>query len=217
MLMRSTSLCLAVIFFICTAPVLYAQQSTAAPASILPMRLLNLTGKIVQNKVQLNWQTSEEINGYLINIERSYDGLVFVKTGSVDALGSTSMGHTYSYTDRDMVQSATYYRLKMVDRNDYFEYSKVIMVKGPLSTSLPFTLLSNPVRNNIELQFGSIAGGNTEIRLLDITGRILQRWTGNTIAKQRVRIPINSFLARGIYTVQVVQGNKQLAQKIIKQ
>lgn len=182
----------------------------------LPVHLLDFTGRLENNTAVLSWQTAEEINSSVFEIERSYDGQVFSKIGTVAAAGNSSATNNYSYTDRYITQKINYYRLKMIDKDGHFEYSTTILLNSTFNT-LPFSILTNPVHNSLDMQFGNIPGGHTEIRLLDITGRLLQRWTETVDAGQRIRIPLNGSISQGIYTVQVVQGNNQFVGKIIKE
>ena len=182
----------------------------------LPIHLLDFSGTMQNNTVMLDWQTGEEINSNLFEIERSYDGLAFSKIGSVAAAGNSSTEHRYSYTDREIAQATNFYRLKMVDKDGKFEYSKTIILKSNFNT-LPFSILTNPTHNNLDMQFGNMPGGATEIRILDITGRLMQRWTGAISRGQRIRIPLSAAYSQGIYTVQVLQGNNQFVGKIIKE
>ena len=71
-----------------------------------------------------------------------------------------------------------------------FEFSKIVHIKNPISVKIPFNLLSNPVLNNLDIEFGEMATGKVQVRLTDITGKLILSWNGEKVNNQRVRINI---------------------------
>jgi hypothetical protein len=57
------------------------------------------------------------------------DGTAFQKIGFVKGNGTTNQPQQYTYTDA-LVSAVTYYRLKQVDTDGKFEYSKVVSVES---------------------------------------------------------------------------------------
>ena len=106
--------------------------SDSIATSTLPVSLINFEGKYAGKSVQLNWQTTQEINSNYFNVERSLDGLHFIKIGNVTARGSSGIKSAYSFTDNALPklnnQSLIYYRLKQVDKDGKYQYSRVAVV-----------------------------------------------------------------------------------------
>jgi hypothetical protein len=183
--------------------------------SALPVQLLDFAGSIQNKLVVLNWQTSEEINSSAFGIERGYDGVFFSSIGTVAATGNSN-GASYHFTDTDMPQAVNYYRLKMVDKDGHFTYSKTILLKAASANAM-VTLIANPVHNSLDLQFGNAnPGGLAAIRLLDMTGRLVTQQTVNAAPGQVVHISLAATVSNGIYTLQVVQGGQQYVMKVVK-
>ena len=101
----------------------------ATYASNLPLNLLSFSAKGFTNgTVQLEWKTSSEINTLLFVVEKSTDGFHFDSCGKVASRGYGDA--SYRFTDQGISPSPfSYYRLKMVDKDLSFRYSKVSLVK----------------------------------------------------------------------------------------
>ena len=103
----------------------------AFEAALLPVRLENFTAARAGNTVKLSWKSAEEINSREYIAERSGDGVSYSQVGVVAAKG---MPADYSLTDAHPLTGANFYRLKPVDKDNKFVYSKVVKVNF---TTLP--------------------------------------------------------------------------------
>lgn len=106
-----------------TAKRLYIQATYSFP---LPLTLLSFNlSQTINGKTQLIWQSAEEVNTLRFIVEKSNDGNDFSAIDSLAAAGSGS--HNYTFTDQTNLNvAAVYYRLKMVDRDGNFQYSKIV-------------------------------------------------------------------------------------------
>ncbi|RYF84600.1 MAG: hypothetical protein EOO03_14565, partial [Chitinophagaceae bacterium] len=94
---------------------------------LLPVVLERFTGKLNSNgTVKVDWKTSTEINSDYFIVERSTDAQTFVPVSRVGASGISGMGAAYSSVDNLPENGTNFYRLKMVDKNGAFEYSRVV-------------------------------------------------------------------------------------------
>lgn len=98
-----------------------------------------------------------------------------------------------------------FYRLKMVDLDGQFEYSKIVNVALSLTQNKAL-VYPNPVRNILKLKLYEPLFTNSTLTVTDATGRIL---ISNTIAAGKIEIEtkVNS-LAAGRYFV-LIKNNKQ--------
>ncbi|MCE7065212.1 BspA family leucine-rich repeat surface protein [Dyadobacter sp. CY326] len=99
-----------------------------ADCSALPVVLISFTGKSKDNNIVLTWDTSSEISNAGFEIEKSTNARTFVKIGFVDGGGDSKVRRQYNFLDADPLPTA-YYRLKQLDFNGQFEYSRIISVK----------------------------------------------------------------------------------------
>ncbi len=96
--------------------------------SALPIELTRFEGKnqVVYNL--LTWQTASETNNKGFDIERSSDGRNFTNIGFVAGKGTTNKTQAYRFEDNTSNSDIAYYRLKQLDLDGQFEYSKVVSV-----------------------------------------------------------------------------------------
>jgi len=119
----------------------------------LPIMLEFFKGNVTTDKakVLLDWKTSAEINNAGFYIEKSNDGKNFKTLEFLDGLGTSSVGKTYRYFD-SYNQNEVAYRLKQVDFNGQFTYSKIIFLdEESQNIKTPFQFYPNPTSGAITL------------------------------------------------------------------
>lgn len=183
----------------------------------LPLGLLNFEGQLKDNNVLLNWSTSFEQGSKGFEIQRSYDGINFTAIGYVSAAGNSTAPRSYSFTDPSIAQENNYYRLKQIDLDDRFTYSKVVLVKDPNLATKPFTVLSNPFSDHIDIVFGQMPLGKVGIRLLDMTGKQLLVRSSEQTVGNRMRIDLSGIsISSGIYLLECRFNNSVYVEKLLK-
>src|SRR6218665_1693239 len=101
----------------------------------LPVTIVDFFAENKTAGVGLYWTTSTEVNALRFIVERSMDGTTYEPIGNVIAL-NISTGSTYSYFDATVKNGMNYYRLKQVDNNGSYTYSKVIPINRPSEVGL---------------------------------------------------------------------------------
>jgi Secretion system C-terminal sorting domain len=99
-------------------------------SAVLPVNLLSFEGKKLKNNTNLlTWHVAEEKDLKAYHVEKSIDGKTFEQVGIVKAKGSNSV---YEFTDNNPNGglSGVYYRLKMTDLDEKFEYSNIINLEN---------------------------------------------------------------------------------------
>ncbi|WP_426292184.1 hypothetical protein ACN9ML_19665 [Dyadobacter endophyticus] len=96
----------------------------------LPVTLVSFSVSNEGDQNNLAWKTSFESNSQGFDIERSWNGNNFEKVGFVAGHGDSNRGSDYSFIDRSPLFNS-YYRLKQLDFDGTFAYSRVISVKSP--------------------------------------------------------------------------------------
>lgn len=103
--------------------------SFAVSGTLLPVTLLNFTGKVSGQNILLNWTATSEINADHYEVERSADGQSFIAIGQTAASSVAGSGDkTYGFTDAQPLNGMNNYRLRMVDKDGRFSYSPVVKV-----------------------------------------------------------------------------------------
>lgn len=103
-------------------------EDVDGPIVVLPVELAHFTAFSKGTAVSLQWLTaSEDQNDYFL-IERSADGQTFEGIGKADGKGTTALETEYVYTDERPLAGTSYYRLKQVDEDGSYTFSKVVAV-----------------------------------------------------------------------------------------
>lgn len=110
-------------------------------SGVIPVELTSFVATGTKNGMQLKWETATETNNLGFDIERSTDNSVFNKIGFVSGNGTTTQRSSYTFIDQNSVSGKQFYRLKQMDFNGKFEYSKVI--EANLSIPKEFSLSQN--------------------------------------------------------------------------
>lgn len=92
----------------------------------LPVELISLKATPIGKAVQLDWITASEKNSSHYEIERSADAKAYTTLGKVEANGNSFSKLSYVFTDEKPLSGINYYRLKMVDKDESYEYSKIV-------------------------------------------------------------------------------------------
>ena len=188
----------------------YASGGTAT----LPVNWLNFSAELKnENNVQLNWSTASEINNSHFEIERSSDNSNWTAVNTVKGNGNTNTISKYNYTDilTTTKTNKFYYRLKQVDFDGKFEYSKTVGVSVDRPQTNNFYLFyPNPNNGQFTIDFYD----NREIkiiRLFDALGKIVKEIT---TADTKTFIEANQ-LDKGIYLINVQSNGDNYYSKIV--
>lgn len=193
--------------------------SSIVPAgSPLPVSLIDFTGSLRNHEAWLDWKTVYERNTKRFEVERSIDGIIFRKIGVVNAAGNSNSIVSYSFKDKYLISEVNYYRLRMIDIDDKFEYSRVITIRDPLFSQPVFKVLKNPFDQSLDIRTSNINNSKGTIQLIDMNGKKVLQWMGEINANSEIHISTaGKNLAKGIYTLLLVADNRKYSIKLVKQ
>jgi len=102
---------------------------TATGNCILPLTFADVIGKRIDDENRIIWNTLDEKNVSLFEVQKSYDGIIFTTIGMVSATNGKGMNE-YEFLDPNSSEDQiAYYRLKEVDVDGIFNYSTVISIR----------------------------------------------------------------------------------------
>ena len=180
-----------------------------------PVTLSSFQATYMKGLVQLVWKTSTELNTAYFAVERSLDGKSFKEVGKVTAK-NTRNGAVYKFDDlQSPMASKIYYRLKMVDIDQKYEYSSVASVWMNDGKKGNIQLQGNIVKEQLVLSMNESAEGMMSYQIIDLNGRIFEsnQWTKN--GNQNVEINVSNLNA-GLYILKVIGNNQQETFKFVK-
>ena len=143
---------------------------------LLPVELISFTAENDQDNVLLKWTTASEKNNNYFSIEKSMNGVDFYKIGEIQGGGYSNSILNYYFVDEHPVSGLNYYRLKQIDFDEQYSYSRVEVINY-LEENLSLICYPNPFNNELNI-FGTKEMGS--VILFDLNGRELMRnQTGN--------------------------------------
>jgi len=183
---------------------------TAANLGALPIELLSFVGANKGSYNLLEWATASETNNAGFDIERSTDGVRFQKIGFVAGKGTTAQEQRYTFEDAtpsERPASVIYYRLKQIDEDGQFEYSKIVSVHNG-SKNTRIQVYPTTTRDVIRV----VAEGEPvdAVTVVNQMGQVV------LTARQVSSVDMSS-LPAGMYVVQVQAGQEQLTERVFKQ
>ena len=140
-------------------------------SNILPVELTTFSASVVNNNVELNWETATEINNYGFSVERKPKTGDWSELGFVKGSGNSNSPKHYSYTDSEIGAGKYFYRLKQIDIDGSFEYSNIVEVdltkpiKYELSQNFP-----NPFNPTTSIQFSLPEAGKVKLVVYNLIG-----------------------------------------------
>ncbi len=184
-------------------------NSTCAGLSALPVNVVSFGGKYQDDKVMLVWKAENELNFDRFEVERSINGITYLKIAEVKSTFSRSYG--FDDNVATMKGQRIYYRLKQVDRDGAYRYSAVFTLHIPLQSKL--SIFPNPATNFMQLKLNSNINGTVQIRVTDNLGKMVQQHSvkvnGNAIRLETDKLP------NGSYLVIMYYNGEQYFQKVL--
>lgn len=143
-----------------------------------------------------SWHTLSELNTAYFILEASQDGTSFKPVASLQSSNNSSTSKQYSYTDKAVYAlPKVYYRLKIVDRDGSFAYSKTATLDKSMKSNI--SVYPNPSTSLIH-----ISGDFKSAVLIDGNGKVVRSINFNGSSSS---IDVSG-LATGNYTLRVIDN-----------
>ncbi|MEO6720398.1 MAG: CHRD domain-containing protein [Ferruginibacter sp.] len=182
---------------------------------VLPVKLRFFNGFKEKERVILVWESEEESNLSVYEIEQQDSRLQWISKAVVPA-SNKAVGNNYRFADIPLNGSGNdlYYRLKMIDKDGKYDYSKVVRINN-LQSGAGLKLLSNPVSNgDLRFLITGIAGDRkAAVSIIDFSGKIISQKIVSSMATNSINI---KRLPAGMYKIVVRVDDKQLQETFMK-
>jgi len=180
--------------------------------AVLAIEWLNFTGHHNGSFTELNWQTGVELNNDHFEIERRHESetgftVIGQELASEDGLAAK---HNYGYDDFDASKSGIYYyRLKQVDKDGHFTYSKIISIQIKRGSEFKVSIYPNPVDNLLKVDITLGDESELEVRVFDKSGKnvLTNPFGGFRKAGKFNEILDTSILPAGQYNLQILTSH----------
>jgi hypothetical protein len=179
-----------------------AYSYTILPNDPLPIELSTFTASVTKSNINLIWQTVTEIKNYGFEIQRKTDISDWGKIGFVQGSGNSNSPKNYSFIDKEVNSGEYYYRLKQIDKDGNFEFSKVVEANlgNPQSYELNQNY-PNPFNPTTIITYQIPQNSFVILQVFNILGR-------------RVATLVNEEKAAGNYSVEFSANNYNLTSGI---
>ncbi|WP_256009608.1 T9SS type A sorting domain-containing protein [Desertivirga xinjiangensis] len=184
------------------------------PETTLPVKLTSFQAKFDQQQVNLNWETSLELNNSHFEVLRSTDGVQFSKIGQVSGKGNSTQKNKYTFTDQMPSPGTNYYRLKQVDFDGKAELSNIISIK--LNMKQENIFISAGKNEPVSVNISTDEVKKTRISVYNLSGNvILDEEHLLAIGENKIDLPKD--VAPGLYIAAVTIGTKSSKLKFVVQ
>lgn len=176
----------------------FSPFGVGSAGSALPLKLLAFTANPNGEHVSLSWQTTSELNTLGFDIETSSDAVHFSKVGNVAASNNKALViSTYHFSDANLKSGdVSYYRLKMLDQDGTFSYSKIISIRNPEASNNNYQIFPNPVtEQHLTIKAIKVRPGSVVVSICDAWGRCVfeKRVDATAFSSQQFKIAMQNF------------------------
>ncbi|MBC6993348.1 T9SS type A sorting domain-containing protein [Neolewinella lacunae] len=163
--------------------------------SALPVALSRFEATLFKKEVFLDWTTERESNCALFAVQKSPNGTVWTTFAQTPAAGTTTATEAYQAIDHSPFDGTNYYRLKMIDVDQTFEYSSVVRVA--VKRNAQFSVFPNPTTGFISVEGEATALGQ-KLRVFSLRGNLV--YQQELFGASSLDL---SFLPNGVYVLNV--------------
>jgi hypothetical protein len=178
----------------------------------LPLTWLYAQGEIIDGRSHLTWATAEEHNTKNFEIEHSQDGHEYTTIGATPAAGNSAQPKEYAWIHTTPATGANYYRIKQVDLDNKFTYSRIIpLLYNPSLTQT--TAVPNPFTSSLTIVLATPAD-RSMLTIYNTAGVPLVKTQLPDGARQQ-NLDLSA-LPAGVYFLQMQSGAHQEMLRLLK-
>ena len=183
----------------------------------VPVELVNFNAYVSGNMASLNWETVSESNNSGFSVERSSGSQAWQQIGFIPGNGTCSVVHRYNYTDKNLQPGKHDYRLKQIDFDGQFEYSKSIQVNIDVARSFSLgNAYPNPFNSITSLSFQLPEKSDIRLTVYNVQGHEVETIATGFFEPGVHHVKFNaSELVSGVYFVRMTGNDFVFVKKVI--
>jgi len=181
----------------------------------LPVKLVSFSGNLKDNAIKLSWTVDLNETADKFEVERGINNK-FSTIGTVNAL-PVSGTSSYSFVDPLSSNEKVSYRLRMTDKNQKTEYSKILAFNISANADVSINLLQNPVNDKLNLNFQVKEREIINVRVIDMTGSVRTSQKMNVQSGTNLLfVSLPPSMSTGSYVVSIQHSKGMFTQKFLK-
>lgn len=189
-------------------PGLKSSIGLIAKKQTLPIELTSFDVAWKNQTTVLSWQTATETNNDYFEVQHSIDGITWNVVEQITGAGNSIELVNYTTIDEENTNTVSYYRLKQVDYDTKYSYSKTVVLERPAHNKT-LSLFPNPAQSILNVT------GIEKTDLINIYNSLGQNVTAlvrkNSITAQSCLLNISA-LPSGYYHVEIKNSAHQSKQ-----
>lgn len=186
-------------------------RPTPFSLTVLPVRFISAAATLLtQHSALVKWQVATPmVNAAAFVVEYSRDGRNWNKAGEFN-IDNMSKGD-WQLTHTGIPTGNFYYRIKQIDTDGSFTYSRMLLVKNKANGS--FVVYPNPAGTFVSVSSGYGAVGKATLQWLDATGRML---ASKPVMSSNEELNTAAY-PNGTYLLRIVTDEETVTHKVIIQ
>ena len=179
----------------------------------VPVELIDFQGQSTTEGVLLTWQTASEQNNEGFKIQRAVgsiqhtmgsEQLKWEEIGFVAGHGTTQDWQAYDFMDEYPAEGTNYYRLRQVDFDGAYEYSRIVEVRFSTTPLSEIRVFPNPVKDEL-----TVLEGEGQATIYNLIGQPINEYR---ISNSEYRISTQN-LSKGQYILHITKANGNIVTK----
>jgi hypothetical protein len=201
---------------------------TTTASNPLPVNLVSFTGKATEKGNLLTWKTANEKGFDRFEVEKSplapgggISSQKFEKIGQITGNASEN----YEFLDTNALSrgwgatpalgSGGLYRLKMIDLDGKYSYSKIIAIDNKVENAIVGNFYPNPTAGKVYVDINTIEKGSWKITTFDVSGKVIN--TQSKILQKGLNKVDLEKLTFGVNFVSFENGAFNVIRKVVKE
>jgi Zn-dependent metalloprotease len=187
--------------------------SNAPPIGSLPVTLVKFEGKHSTEGNQLKWVTTAEENSDYFAVERATDVKNFSEIGRVAGHGNSAITNNYTFTDGKYVKGFNYYRLRSVDKDGSYAYSKIVGIDAKNLRDTKF--YPNPVQSVLKIELPDVDMDKVTVKVKNVSGQVIIEKNNVKTTKGIITQDVSK-LSSGVYQVVISDDRSSYNFSVVK-
>ena len=124
----------------------------------------------------ISWTTTQEVDNQFFVIERSNDGIEFLKVGDVKGAGFSNNSHTYRFLDFAMGEERSFYRLLHISSDGSHTVSETFSLERKISNNVMITSMNSAITDRIlNISLKSKVDSDVKFEIKNYQGTIVKK------------------------------------------
>jgi hypothetical protein len=167
-----------------------------------------------ERTIKLNWETKNENNSYKFNVERKTSMTNWETISSVKASVLSNSPKHYSFEDQKLQSDSYQYRIRIINNDSTFEYSKIVESKIILPNDFELSQnYPNPFNPSTKINYTLPFDSNVILEVFNIEGVKITQLVNEEKSAGYYSVDFNSnsinrSISSGVYFYRIIASNK---------